>query len=45
MKNYQYLNLEQKMLPPEAEQAAEAVIAETKQVLACKILKDIERGS
>lgn len=27
---------------PEAEQAAEAVIAETKQVLACKILKDIE---
>lgn len=30
---------------PEAEQAAEAVIAETKQVLACKILKDIERGS
>lgn len=29
----------------EAEQAAEAVIAETKQVLACKILKDIERGS
>lgn len=29
---------------PEAEQAAEAVIAETKQVLACKILKDIERG-
>ena len=26
----------------EAEQAAEAVIAETKQVLACKILKDIE---
>lgn len=28
--------------PPEAEQAAEAVIAETKQVLACKILKDIE---
>lgn len=30
---------------PEAEQAAETVIAETKQVLACKILKDIERGS
>lgn len=30
---------------PEAEQAAEAVIAETKQVLACKILKDIERVS
>lgn len=30
---------------PEAEQAAEAVIAETKQVLACKILKDIEGGS
>lgn len=30
---------------PEAEQAAEAIIAETKQVLACKILKDIERGS
>lgn len=30
---------------PEAEQAAEAVIAETKQVLACKILKDIERRS
>ena len=30
---------------PETEQAAEAVIAETKQVLACKILKDIERGS
>lgn len=30
---------------PEAEQAAEAVIAETKQVLAYKILKDIERGS
>lgn len=30
---------------PEAKQAAEAVIAETKQVLACKILKDIERGS
>ena len=30
---------------PEAEQVAEAVIAETKQVLACKILKDIERGS
>lgn len=28
---------------PEAEQAAETVIAETKQVLACKILKDIER--
>lgn len=27
---------------PEAEQAAETVIAETKQVLACKILKDIE---
>lgn len=27
---------------PEAEQVAEAVIAETKQVLACKILKDIE---
>ena len=27
---------------PEAEQAAEAVIAETKQVLACKILRDIE---
>ena len=27
---------------PEAEQAAEDVIAETKQVLACKILKDIE---
>lgn len=27
---------------PEAEQSAEAVIAETKQVLACKILKDIE---
>lgn len=26
----------------EAEQAAEAIIAETKQVLACKILKDIE---
>lgn len=30
---------------PEAEQAAETVIAETKQVLACKILKDIERVS
>lgn len=30
---------------PEAEQAAETVIAETKQVLACKILKDIERRS
>lgn len=30
---------------PEAEQAAETVIAETKQVLACKILKDIEGGS
>lgn len=30
---------------PEAEQAAETVIAETKQVLACKILKDIERIS
>ena len=30
---------------PETEQAAEAVIAETKQVLACKILKDIERRS
>lgn len=27
---------------PEAEQAAETIIAETKQVLACKILKDIE---
>lgn len=27
---------------PEAEQAADTVIAETKQVLACKILKDIE---
>lgn len=27
---------------PKAEQAAETVIAETKQVLACKILKDIE---
>lgn len=27
---------------PEAEQAVETVIAETKQVLACKILKDIE---
>lgn len=27
---------------PEAEQAAETVITETKQVLACKILKDIE---
>ena len=27
---------------PEAKQAAETVIAETKQVLACKILKDIE---
>lgn len=27
---------------PEAEQVAETVIAETKQVLACKILKDIE---
>lgn len=27
---------------PEAEQAAKTVIAETKQVLACKILKDIE---
>ncbi len=30
---------------PEAEQTAETVIAETKQVLACKILKDIERVS
>lgn len=30
---------------PEAEQAAETIIAETKQVLACKILKDIERVS
>lgn len=30
---------------PEAEQAAETVIAETKQVLACKILKDLERVS
>lgn len=30
---------------PEAEQAAGTVIAETKQVLACKILKDIERVS
>ena len=30
---------------PEAEQAAETVIAETKQMLACKILKDIERVS
>ena len=30
---------------PEAEQAAETVIAETKQVLTCKILKDIERVS
>ena len=30
---------------PEAEQAAETVIAETKQVLACKILKDIESVS
>lgn len=30
---------------PETEQAAETVIAETKQVLACKILKDIERVS
>ena len=29
---------------PEAEQAAEAVIAETKQVLACKILKRHRRG-